>query len=115
MKPSTEHIDSDSGRSPSGDEKTIGVEQGALETRGDGELPPDPDAHLSPEERAAIVCSIHDRPPKSFILQVFMADHCLVGPQTSLETYVFSNFIFSLRSYSQDVFQARYSLSLRQY
>jgi len=44
--------DSDPNRSPSDDEKTIGAQhfEAALH-----ELPPDPDAHLSEEERAAIV------------------------------------------------------------
>lgn len=54
MKLSTEHIDSDSGHSPSDDEKRIAVGQGEFEALGPGELLPDPDAHLSPEERAAI-------------------------------------------------------------
>lgn len=57
MKLSTEHVDSDSGHSPSDDEKKLGATQGELESLGHGELPPDPDAHLSPEERAAIVCT----------------------------------------------------------
>lgn len=52
--------DSDSGGSPSDDEKRIGlerpaVEAGALETRGHGQPPPDPDAGLSEEEKAKIV------------------------------------------------------------
>ena len=55
MKLSTEHVDSDSGRSPSDDEKNLGVKPGEFESLGHGELPPDPDVHLSPEERAAIV------------------------------------------------------------
>lgn len=63
MRLSTEHIDSDNGRSPSDDEKKLGVKQGELEYLGHGELPPDPDAHLSPEERAAIVCSNRGKPP----------------------------------------------------
>ena len=42
--------DTDSGRSPSDDEKAIGHV-----AYKDHELPPDPDAHLSPEEKAAIV------------------------------------------------------------
>lgn len=62
MKLSTEHIDSDSGHSPSDDEKRIAVGQGEFEALGPGELLPDPDAHLSPEERAAIVCSFDHRP-----------------------------------------------------
>ena len=50
--------DSDSDHSPIDDKETLGEKQGELETLGHGQLPPDPDAHLSPEERAAIVCSI---------------------------------------------------------
>ncbi|KAL8719729.1 MAG: hypothetical protein Q9225_003299 [Loekoesia sp. 1 TL-2023] len=52
---SPEKRDSDSGHSPSDDEKKVGVEAGGFETLGHGELPPDPDADLSPEERAKIV------------------------------------------------------------
>lgn len=37
------------------DEKVVGVQQGEFETLGRGELPPDPDEHLSAEERAKIV------------------------------------------------------------
>lgn len=54
MKLSTEHIDSDSGHSPSDDEKRVGVKQGDFETLGHGQLPPDPDAHLSAEEKVVI-------------------------------------------------------------
>jgi len=44
----------------SDDEKRVtGVEAGAFETLGHGELPPDPDAGLTEPERAAIVCTIH--------------------------------------------------------
>ncbi|KAI4141577.1 MAG: hypothetical protein L6R39_005277 [Caloplaca ligustica] len=50
----TEKRDSDSGGSPSDDEKKVGVEAGGFETLGHGELPPDPDASLSEEERAKI-------------------------------------------------------------
>ena len=64
MKLSNEHVDSDSGRSPSDDEKNLGAKQGGLESLGNGELPPDPDAHLSPEERAAIVRSSHGESPR---------------------------------------------------
>jgi len=49
MKDLADHVDADSGRTPSDDEKTVGVD-GTY-----GELPPDPDAHLSDEERARIV------------------------------------------------------------
>ena len=56
MKITAEHNDSDSGHSPSDDEKRVGGAQGEFETLGGGQLPPDPDAHLSAEERAAIVC-----------------------------------------------------------
>ncbi|MCJ1309948.1 hypothetical protein MMC25_003609 [Agyrium rufum] len=50
MKPTTEHNDSDSGRSPSDDEKRIGV----VEDKAPDNLPPDPDEGLSDEEKAAI-------------------------------------------------------------
>ncbi|KAI9674400.1 MAG: hypothetical protein M1817_001738 [Caeruleum heppii] len=46
--------DSDSGRSPSDDEKITGVEKGEVETAHHSHLPPDPDAGLSAEERARI-------------------------------------------------------------
>ncbi len=74
MKISTEHIDNDSGHSPSDDDNRLGVKQGGFETLGHGELPPDPDAHLSSEERAAIVCSVDCQSPHSFILWLYMAD-----------------------------------------
>lgn len=56
-----ERRDSDSGQSPSDDEKKVGVERSGvepdgLETLGHGELLPDPDAGLSEEEKARIVC-----------------------------------------------------------
>lgn len=54
MKTSAAHNDSDSVHSPYLDEKSVGVAQGEFETLGHGQLPPDPDAHLSAEERAAI-------------------------------------------------------------
>ncbi|KAL9631100.1 MAG: hypothetical protein Q9164_006076, partial [Protoblastenia rupestris] len=46
--------DSDSNHSPSDDEKIVGVKPGEFESVGYGEIPPDPDAHLSEEERAKI-------------------------------------------------------------
>ena len=56
MKLSSEKNDSDSNQSPIDDkEKIVGVEQGGFETLGHGELPPDPDAGLSEEEKAHIV------------------------------------------------------------
>ena len=67
-----ENNDSDSGHSPSYDEKKVGVQQGEIETLGHGQLPPDPDAHLSPEERAAIVCSIQPTSPHPSISSVSM-------------------------------------------
>lgn len=48
--------DSDSGRSPSDDEKVIG--HGHVSNTHRGELPPDPDEHLSPEEKAKIVSQL---------------------------------------------------------
>ena len=48
--------DSDSGRSPSDDEKAIGHVH-MSNAHGD-ELPPDPDEHLSPEEKAKIVSQV---------------------------------------------------------
>ena len=56
MKQSVEQQDSDSTHSPSDvNEKVVGVGQGEFETLGHGELPPDPDAGLSEEEKARIV------------------------------------------------------------
>lgn len=50
--------DSDSGNSPyddeKHDEKDVGVHPGGLDQRN---LPPDPDAELSDEEKAKIVCA----------------------------------------------------------
>ena len=57
MTISTDHLDTDSAHSPSDDEKKLGVKQGQFETLEHGQFLPDPDAHLSLEERAAIVCS----------------------------------------------------------
>ena len=51
--------DSDSGRSPSDDEKAI-VRGRIPHTPGD-DLPPDPDEHLSLEERAKIVSQLRRR------------------------------------------------------
>jgi hypothetical protein len=48
--------DSDSGRSPSDDEKAIG--HGHI-AHPHADLPPDPDEHLSPEEKAKIVSSLN--------------------------------------------------------
>ena len=48
--------DSDSGRSPSDDEKAIG--HGHISNAHGEELPPDPDEHLSPEEKAKIVSEL---------------------------------------------------------
>ena len=53
MKPTATHVDSDSGRSPSDDEKRIGI----VDERQPENLPPDPDEGLSDEERARIVRS----------------------------------------------------------
>ena len=73
MKLSPEHIDSDSGHSPSDDEKRVGVKPGEFETLGHGQLPPDPDAHLSLEERAAIVC-VTDHKSDPLLFSVRMAN-----------------------------------------
>jgi len=63
MKLSTDHHDSDSTHSPLDDkEKVVGVEKGGFETLGRGQLPPDPDAALSEEERALIVSIIYYTP-----------------------------------------------------
>lgn len=44
---------------PSDDEKKLGVEPGeVVESGANDGLPPDPDAGLSDEERAAIVCRL---------------------------------------------------------
>ena len=48
--------DGSESREVSEDEKAIGARPAEVETLGHGELPPDPDAHLSEEERAKIVC-----------------------------------------------------------
>ena len=50
-----EKRNSDSGRSPSDDEKQVGDSGGAFQKPGHSDLPPDPDANLSPEEKAKIV------------------------------------------------------------
>lgn len=84
MKLSTEPVDSDSGHSPSDDEKKAGVGQGDSEALEDGGLPPDPDAHLSPEERAAIVRSIFADPFHPMSNYVTNRSH--IGPQTPVET-----------------------------
>lgn len=55
-KRTLDHASDDSDHSPSN--QKIAVEAGAFETLGRSELPPDPDAHLSEAEKAAIVSSI---------------------------------------------------------
>lgn len=57
MKPAVDALDSDSGHAPSDDDRKIGV-VAQLETVDGKELPPDPDAGLSEEERARIVCVV---------------------------------------------------------
>ena len=47
--------DSDSDRSPSDNEKVVGVEPGAFETATASHLPPDPDEGLTDAEKARIV------------------------------------------------------------
>lgn len=54
MKPPVDAIDSDSGHTPSDDEKKIGLGAREIETVGLGHLQPDPDAGLSEEEKARI-------------------------------------------------------------
>lgn len=55
-----EKRDSDSGNSPYDDEKNeeknVGVHPGGFETLNRSDLPLDPDAELSDEEKAKIVC-----------------------------------------------------------
>jgi hypothetical protein len=58
-------IDSDSGRSPSDDEKAIG--HGHFSNADGHDLPPDPDEHLSPEERAKIVSYLVTSPAQYLI------------------------------------------------
>ena len=56
MKLSSEKPDSDCSHSPTAyNDKVTGVEAGGFETLGHGQLPPDPDAGLSAEEKARIV------------------------------------------------------------
>lgn len=56
MKNAVHHVGLDSTHAPSDDEKTIvGVGAGEFETLGRNQLPPDPDAGLSDEEKARIV------------------------------------------------------------
>lgn len=56
MKPVKDQASEESvGRSPSDDEKKLGVDAGEFETLGRHELPLDPDAGLSEEEKARIV------------------------------------------------------------
>ena len=54
------HDNGSDGREASDDEKVMGVKPGEFETLGAGELPHDPDEHLSAEERAKIVRYLHD-------------------------------------------------------
>ena len=59
MNSAVDPIDSDSGHTPSDDEKKIGMEADHadhVENIGRGPLPPDPDAGYSEEEKARIVC-----------------------------------------------------------
>lgn len=66
-KRTLDHTSDASDRSPS-DEK-IGVEEGAFETLGRSELPPDPDAHLSEAEKAAVVSSIRLPPQQTQMIR----------------------------------------------
>ncbi|KAI4248337.1 MAG: hypothetical protein L6R42_009296, partial [Xanthoria sp. 1 TBL-2021] len=49
-----EKRDSDSGHSPSDDEKKVGASPGQFQALGHADLPLDPDAGLSQEEKARI-------------------------------------------------------------
>ena len=56
MKPALEPVvDSDSGRTPSDEEKRVALDPVATEKYRHGDLPDDPDAGASEEERARIV------------------------------------------------------------
>ncbi len=50
-----EKRDSDSAHSPSDDEKKVGAMPDQYQTLGHADLPPDPDAGLSQDEKARIV------------------------------------------------------------
>jgi hypothetical protein len=73
--------DSDSGRNPSDEEKRAGI-IGDIAAQ-DG-LPPDPDAHLSPEERAKIVSSLHIYCPVR-TYQTAILTPCATGSKAPLE------------------------------
>ena len=70
--------DTGSGRTPSDDEKVVGVDASY------GDLPPDPDAGLSDEERARIVSQ--SRPPGIGTQKVCWCLTCAItGPKASME------------------------------
>ena len=58
--PDMKTSDSDSGHTPSDDEKKVGVEPGAFESLATHQLPPDPDEGLSDHEKANIVSVAND-------------------------------------------------------
>lgn len=80
------HHDSDSGgHSPAlDDEKRAGVQPGQFETVGHHNLPSDPDANLSAEERARIVSLSVSR--FRYVGAMLTCSSLATGPQTALET-----------------------------
>lgn len=75
-KPTALHRDSDSDRTPSDNEKVVGVEPGAFETATALHLPPDPDEGLTDAEKAKIVsCLSYKR----------LATHTVAGPSIAME------------------------------
>ena len=79
MKDLQEPVDADSGRTPSDDEKRVGVDNTY------GELPPDPDAGLSDDERARIVSRSRSRGLGTRTMCGWSLTNP-IGPQTPLET-----------------------------
>lgn len=59
MTRAVDDMDSDSYRTPLDDDKKIGTTASQFETIGRSQFPPDPDAGLSEEEKAHIVCVGH--------------------------------------------------------
>ena len=76
--------DSDSGHSPTDDEKKIGVATAGYAVTGPEQLPPDPDAGLSEEERKAIVrFAYHDHALPLVHCLAIEVDLSSIGPQAS--------------------------------